>query len=207
MATKALSMTPADELEYQNELVRTANFVALGRMNKISIGPCQGYEPPPDDKYIKKYGRFIELRDKFLPIAQGPDRSIILVTAPMPVVNGRAMLPDLPDPSWAAEPWTEEESTGKAERPISKDKPRMIPQLLKDRTNEMLEGTQFYVFRPVVRLAFQPELNNRLIGDAWIINFKPNPANGSLCTLLVHRLTGECHFLGGLPDISGATGG
>lgn len=244
-----LSMTPADILKYQNEIVRTGKYISLGRMQKIAIGPAAGYTPPPADPYIRRFGRLIDLRDQFLPIAQSPDRMMLLI--PAPLVNkstNRVQLPDLPDPDWTPAVRTREELEGQEitltfaedrlreseekgdlraaaqwraardnikgghpvrmpyDRPVEKDRARMIPQRLEDRTNELLEGTNFLVFSPVLSVTFQPELEKRLVADAWIITFGHNPADRTDASLLVDRQTGECHFFGGLYDISGPRG-
>ncbi len=204
MGTKTLTMSPADLIAYQRELVLTGDYLPLGRMQKISIGPNAAYVPPADP-YIERFGRMIELRSRFLPIAQSRDRSLVLVTAPLPVENGRAVLPDLPDPTWEVEPWSEDEVTGTIARDASKDAPRMIPQRLEDRTRERLQGTNLLVFQPVIRIAFQPEINNRLASTAWTIECLPDPS-GVHTAFLVDAKTGECFFFGGRYDISGARG-
>jgi hypothetical protein len=250
--TQELTRTPADILKYQSELVRTGKSFPLGRMQKISIGPAAGYVAPPADPYIRKFGRLIDLRDRFLPIAQSPDKSMILVTAPLVDRNNRVQLPDVPDPDWTPAGYTGEELERAAqgqeitlamaeraiaeaqaagntrevakwraaaqnvrdgfkvsmpvERPIEKDLARMIPQRLEDRTNEILEGTQFLVFSPVINVAFQPEIERRLVGTAWTLQFGYNPADGTHPSLLIDRQTGETHFFGGLYDIFGPSG-
>ena len=248
MSRTQLSMTPADILKYQSDLVRTGKCLPLGRMVKIAIGPAAGYVPPQADPFIRKFGRLIDLRDRFLPIAQSLEKTMILVTAPLRDRNNRVQLPDVPDPDWTPAPSTKEEFEGQeitlthaqrelaaaetagdlraaarwraaeqnvraghpvrmpVERPIEKDTARMIPQRLEDRTNVMLEGTQFYVFEPVLTVAFQPELENRLISTAWTIQFGFNPADRTHASLLVDRHTGETHFFGGLYDIAGPSG-
>jgi len=250
MATRSLSMTPADILTLQNELRRTGKYLPIGRMQKIAIGPAEGYTPPAADPVIRKFGRLIDLRDRFLPIAQAlPDRGMLLVTAPLTDLEGRVQLPDVPDPDWTPGAWTKGESEGReiteaeaeaaiktaeeagnfreaarwraalstvrngskvlmpSDRPLSKDKQRMVHQRLEDRTNEILQGTNFLVFSPVLRVMFQPELDKRLVADAWVITFGFNPTDRTNASLLVHRFTGETHFYGGLYDISGPAGG
>ena len=247
-----LTMTPADILKYQNDLVRTGKCIPIGRMQKIAIGPTAGYHAPPADPYIRKFGRLIDLRDRFLPIAQSPDKSMILVTAPLRDRENRVQLPDVPDPDWTPIGYSREELADiregievtipmaeneiaraeqakdlraaakwraalenvrqghqvrmPMERAIEKDTARMIPQRLEDRTNEILEGTQFLVFSPVINVAFQPELEKRLVGTAWTLQFGYNPADNTHPSLLVDRVTGETHFFGGLYDIAGPAG-
>jgi len=218
---RTLTMTPTDVLKLQNDYIRTGKYHPLGRMQKISIGPIEGYRPPDHDLYIRKYGRMIELRDRSLPIAHSPDKSMILVTAPLLDRGGRVALPDLPDPEWAAPVRTKEEIEGVEKRdpttgrtwrePFSGDPtrydPRMIPQNLRDRTNEKLQGSNFLVFQPVIRITFQPELENRLIGTAWWIDCRFNSADNTHASLLIDEQTGETHFFGGLYDIQAPGGG
>ncbi|MGH8135066.1 MAG: hypothetical protein ACRER4_01865 [Steroidobacteraceae bacterium] len=200
-----LTMTPADVLEYQRELVRTHDYLPVGRMQKISIGYNAGYQPPPADPYIQKFGRMIELRDRFLPLAQSRDRSQLLVTAPLPIENGRVVLPDLPDPTWKPEEWSNDEVTGVSARDAAKDQVRMVPQRLEDRSSERLQGTNMLVFQPVIRLAFQPELENRLQSTAWTAECRPD-SSGKGTALLVDMKTGECFFFGGRFEFSGGRG-
>jgi hypothetical protein len=226
MTTSAV-MSPADILKFQNDLVRTGNFEPLGKMQKISIGPCAGYVPPANDPIIAKFGRFIELRDQPLPLAQSRDRSMLLIGSPL--VNrrtGYVALPDLPDPNWTAPLPTKEEiegvavlkeivdpATGKKKqievREFPKDSPRhevrMIPQRLEDRAEGFLEGTDFLVFSPVLGITFQPEIAKRMVGDAWLIDCRHDPATHTHMALLVNRKTGEAHFFGGLFEIMGSS--
>lgn len=236
MGTRSLTMTPADILKYQEEQVRTGNCLPLGRMQKIAIGPAAGFVPPPNDPVIAKFGRLIELRDRFLPIAFSMDRSMVLCTAPLVDRNNRVCLPDVPDPNWLPRARTNEEIQGrtvkeggpehtewmKINRPgarppaptgreislpveITNDVVRMVPQRLEDRTNEILEGTNFLVFSPVEKITFQPEIEGRLQGTAWWIDCKPEP-NGTRTAFLVDRATGQAHFFGGLYDVGAPAG-
>lgn len=225
MGSRTMTMTPADILTYQSELIRTGKALPLGRMAKIAIGPSDDFRQPPADAFVKKYGRLIDLRDRFLPIAQSMDHSMILVMAPLVQRDGRVGLPDVPDPDWIAPPASKEEVTG-IERihngkkyrvmPGTKDPitgqmvelanensrtARMIPQLLRDRTDVSLEGTNYLVFSPVLYIAFQPELGGEMAGTVWTIDCLPNPADRTLMALLVDERTGETHFFGGRFDI------
>jgi hypothetical protein len=200
-----LTQTPADILTYQADLVRTGKSLPMGRMQKIFIGPVAGYDQP-DDPYIKKFGRMIDLRERMLPVAKSPDGSMILVTALMvDPRTGYVGLPDVPDPSWHPDPWTRDESTHVVERDPSKDKARMIPQRLEDRTSERLAGTNFLVFQPVISFTFQPEIAGEMAGRIWICQWMPS-YDGTHCGMLVDQRTGQTHFFGGRFDISTATG-
>lgn len=221
MPETQMSSTPADLLKYQSELVRTGNYFSLGRMKMISIAPNAGCPPRPEwDPIMQKWGRLIQFRDQMLPIAQSPDRSMILVCAPLIDLNGYVKLPDLPDPTWSPAPYTEEEIHGKklidkvsnkpyyvpVERPREKDTPRMIPQDLRARAEGFLDGTNFYVFSPVLSIAFQPEENQKMLGTFWAINCKHNPADRTDPSLLIDAKTGATHFFGGLYEIVRAAG-
>jgi hypothetical protein len=204
--TATALQTPADLIAYQRELVRTGKYIPLGRMNKIAIGPSDAWPGPMGDPYMMRYGRLIDLRDRLLPIAQAG--SEVLVTAPMVMPDGRVGLPDVPQPDWDPPAWTEEEITRKVIRPAEKSTPPTLEQRLSDRCEwyqgqpGVLEGTNFFVFQPVLNVAFQPEIKNRLSGRVWIIEFFP--LNGIHAAFLVDRSTGECFFHGGRYDIHGA---
>lgn len=216
MTTSAV-MSPADILKYQNELVRTGNNEPLGRMQKIAIGPNAAYVPLTTDPILTKFGRFIELRDRSLPIAQSKDRTQLLITAPLlDRATGYVKLPDLPDPNWVPPPPSKEEVEGKevwdqaAQRMVTKfpetsprQNVRMIPQQLEDRAEGVLEGTNFLIFSPVLRITFQPEINKRMVGDAWVIEAKYDAATRTHMALLIDRKTGEAHFFGGAYEILG----
>lgn len=213
-----LTSTPADELKYQNELVRTGNYLPLGRMRMISIEPNKDCPPLPTwDPVMKKWGRLIQFRDQVLPIAQSRDRSMILITAPLLNAQGRVALPDVPQPDWTPPPPTKEEiegrevkdpSTGKTHRePVQRknvDAP-MIPQSLSDRADGFVNGTYIYHFAPVTRIMFQPEFNNAMLGTFWKIICTPR-FDGTHVTFLVDKKTGEAHFFGGSYEIVRAAG-
>jgi hypothetical protein len=222
MATRTLKMTPADLFEYQNTLVRTQKYLALGRMRTIAIGPCDTYTPPANDPIINGWGdqpqrnargRMIDLSGQWLPIGQASDdKNMILCCAPLRRADGYVGLPDLADPTWKAESFTEAEAMDPDKfRDPAKDRPRMMPQRLEDRTNDRLAGTNFLVFQPVLRITYQPE--ELKPGDQhgfkpaeWKIEFRPE-INGTMCAFLVDQKTGECHFFGGIPFFGGDTRG
>ena len=200
----SLTQTPADVLKLQNDIVRTKKYISMGRMRTIAIGHNSKYVPPPDDPIIKQRGRMIDLSMQFLPIAQDPNSKMILITAPLLRKDGTVGLPDLVDPTWRAEAWSEEEVKNYELRDPAKDRARLIPQRLEDRTNEMMGN--FLVFQPVLRITYQPEITG---GDKqgfqpyeWRITFAPDH-DGVLCALLVDPKTGESHFFGGTPVYEG----
>jgi hypothetical protein len=242
-----LTNTPADLIAYQNELVRTKNYDALGRMNKIAIGPSADWQPPAPgaDPFIDRFGRLIDLRSRFLPIAASKDRSILLITAPLlaKTIDTREFtvgLPDVPDPSWKPGEWTPEESgyrvdgtplnekypgqpAGWEPPKVGEVRPReivgdpskrtapMLPQRLEDRAERpggrlgVLEGTNFLVFQPVLRIAYQPEIMQdgkpMLQAAMWTIECEFDRATNTCATLLVDPRTGEAHFFGGTYNI------
>jgi len=223
--TASLTNSPADILKFQNDCVRTGQVEPLGRMQKISIGPNASWSPKTQDATMQKFGRFIELRDQPLPIAQSLDKSMLLVCAPLlHKVSGRVELPDLPDPNWAPGQATKEEVEGMEvvrhgvtvrAFPNDKDWPggpvtsnRVAPMVKQDlvaRAEGFLEGTNFLIFSPVLRVTFQPEINKRMTADAWIIECKHDPATRTDMALLVDRATGEVHFFGGRFEILGSS--
>jgi len=176
----------------------------------------------------------LDLSGQWLPIAQAPDKAMILCMAPMIRSDGFVGLPDLVDPTWRAEAYTPEEAmnpdcdancrktvdilAGGKTRPhkhvnlrAGKDKARLIPQRLEDRTNDRLAGSNYLVFQPVLRITYQPE--EIKAGDQhgfkpaeWKIEFRPD-AGGTHCAFLVDQSTGECHFFGGVPIFGGDTKG
>jgi hypothetical protein len=83
----------------------------------------------------------------------------------------------------------------------------MIPQRLEDRCEMpngrigVVEGTNFLIFQPVLRIAFQPELDRQLVAAVWTIECVYDPATQTSMCLLVDRQTGEAHFFGGRYDI------
>lgn len=82
----------------------------------------------------------------------------------------------------------------------------MIKQDLAARAEGYLEGTDFLVFSPVVGITFQPELQNRMVGDAWLVRMFHDPITKTDPTLLVDARTGEVHFYGGRFEIIGSSG-
>lgn len=179
-------------------------------------------------------GRMIDLSGQWLPIGQDTNTGMILITAPLRRADGYVGLPDLVDPLWRAADYTEEEAANpdcsenclipfdwKDGKKVphkhirlraGKDKPRMIPQRLEDRTNEVLDGTNFMVFQPVERITYQPEdLKNgerSFKPSEWRIRFTTD-GSGMKCAFLVDynaktgKGTGECHFFGGIPNFEG----
>jgi hypothetical protein len=224
--TAAVMNSVADVLKFQNECIRTGNYESLGRMQKIAVGPVAGYVPPVNDPIIAKFGRFIDLRDQVLPLAQSRDRSMLLVPGALMDRAGRVTLPDLPDPGWIAPAPTKAEIEGvevekeikdadgkvvghRTVREFPKDSPRlnvrMLPQRLEDRAEARLEGTNFLVFSPVIGITFQPEIAKRMVGDAWLIECRHDPATRTDMALLVDQKTGEVHFFGGMFEIIGSS--
>lgn len=201
-----LTMTPADLLAYQNDLVRKHQCEHLGRMTQIAIGPNKAWNPADfgQDPVIAKWGRFMQLRGRPLPIAFSPDQAMLLVCAPLLNAANRVELPDVPDPSWVAAAWTREETMAEVERPAEKDAAPWLPQRLEDRA-EGLFGN-FFVFSPVLYVTFQPELGDKVQPTMWRVVCGYNPAEDTHPTLLVERRTGETHFFGGLYHLQGAIG-
>lgn len=223
-----LTGTPADVLSYQNELIRTKNYLPIGRINKIAIGPSAGWKGPAMDPFMLKFGRLIDLRSRWLSLGASIDGSMLLVTAPLLSKSKEdnqfhVALPDVPDPSWKAPAYTTEETgyrpdgspvnpeypgqpagwtpKNKIEPTMQNREAPMIPQRLEDRAEGWLEGTNFLVFSPVLTMAFQPEVNKELQAAMNIIECGFDPATQTHMALLVDPKTGETHFFGGRYEI------
>ena len=115
---------------------------------------------------------------------------------------------DLPDPTWRPDPWTEDETAGRVARPVEKDMARMIPQTLEARAERgpnggigKLDGTNFWVFMPVISIVYQPERDRQLVAQMWKIEASYDPGTNTHMALLVDPSTGETLFYGGRYDI------
>lgn len=209
--------------------------VAVGPCESYTPPPgdpiINGYGPQPQRN---ARGRMLDLSNQWLPIGQAPDKGMIVCLAPMIRKDGYVGLPDLVDPTWRAPEFTAEEAmnpdcdancrkvwdidpkTGQriehkhVNLRAEKDKPRMIPQRLEDRTNDRLAGSNYLVFQPVLRITYQPEsLDGKEHGfqpAEWKIEFRPD-TGGVACAFLVDVKNGECHFFGGVPIFGGDTRG
>lgn len=180
-----LTGTPADLISYQNELIRTKNYTPLGRANKIAIGPSRDWNAADytHDPFIQKFGRLIDLRNRWLPLAMSPDRSMLLVTAPLvarSIETGEILvgLPDVPDPNAKAIGWSHEDMGYRLDgSPLNEKYPGqpkdwtpekgrvdltvkatpMIPQRLEDRAEH--PNGRLGVLEGTNFLVFQPVLN------------------------------------------------
>jgi hypothetical protein len=179
-------------------------------------------------------GRMLDFSGQWLPFGIAEDKMMLIVTAPLIRKDGYVGLPDLVDPLWRAADFTEEEAANpdcdvdcrkqvdikpNGEKVLhehirlraDKDTPRMIPQRLEDRTNDRLQGTNFLVFQPVLRVTYQPE-DLKTDGQhgfkpaEWKIEFRPD-MGGVHAAFLVDPTNGECHFFGGVPIFGGDTKG
>src|SRR5258708_18059139 len=148
--------------------------IAVGPCDTYTPPPndpiISGWGPQPQRN---ARGRMLDFSGQWLPIGQAEDKSMILVTSTMVRADGYIGLPDLVDPMWRAADYSPEEamtpdcdancrklvdilpSGEKVEHKHvnlrgDKDKPRLIPQRLEDRTNDRLAGTNFLVFQPAL---------------------------------------------------------
>lgn len=208
------SNSDADLIQYQRDLVRTQTCIPLGRALQIAVGPSDNWRPKEKDAYVAKYGRHMILRDNPLPIAQ--QANLLLVTAPLTLMDGRVGLPDIPDPDWVPPDYTEDEVTRKVIRDPAKNRPPILTQRLTDRCEMMdgqpavLAGTNFLIFQPVLFVIFQPELNKEMAPEVWTIKFRPTRTAGGddrHCAFLVDHRTGEAFFFGGTYEILRPSGG
>ena len=187
MSPLQLTRTPADLITLQNDLVRTKDYIRLGKIAKIQFAPSADWIEPKDDPFIAEYGRLMDLRHNFLPVAQSLDRTMLILTAPLicreedvadfesrPLIktfmgNYRVGLPDVPVPGAAPEPWTPEESRGEVKRDPAKNRIPKVAQRLTDRCEyqngrpAFLHGTRFLVFHPVTQIIYQPEEDGELL--------------------------------------------
>src|SRR5437588_1284729 len=139
-AMPSLTGTPADLITYMREKIRTHDYEPMGRISEIAIAPSRHWNPDPGDPLAMKWGRLMRFRNQWLPLAQTFDRTVLLAPAPMMDKSGGIGLPDLPDPTWRPDPWTEEETAGRVARPVEKDMARMIPQTLEARAERGPNG-------------------------------------------------------------------
>jgi hypothetical protein len=218
MRSTTLTGTPADLIGYQRELIRTKQFRPIGRIKMMQFDAASAdWLAPEGDPFIAKFGRLMDFRRNFLPLAESLDGTLLLPTAPMLVRDAsgvRVGLPDVPDPDWKPDLWTPEESRGEVKRDPAKDKARMIPQRLEDRAEKpggrlgVLEGTNFLVFQPLVEIMFQAEILGQMVPGLQKIRAYPDttetPAR-HMC-LLVDPKTGETLFFGGRYELESGVG-
>ncbi len=208
---QAQQMTDADILKYQSDLVRTKNYQPLGRMLQIAVGPSGYWDPAKHvgDPILVKFGRFIEFRNQPMPLGMCAGQ-ILVCSDVRRQADGRPGFPDLPDPSWKPELWTEDEVTGRVARDPAKNRAPLIPQRMTDRCEQwkgepaVMDGTDFLIFQPVERITFQPEKDGEL--QAEVYQLVLSPLEGRHCSFLVDHKTGKCHFLGGSFEVQGAPG-
>lgn len=201
LKSKSLTMTAADELQYQNDLVRRGEIEYIGQVVQISIGDDGEYERPVGDPLIDRWGRLMQLGSLALPLAQSMDHSTLLVPGRLVRQDGVVDLPDWKDPSWRAADWTNDEREGRVLRDAAKDQAPLVPQRLVDRTSRLLENSNFMVFQPVLFLVVHPELEGMVLPTFWKIIFGPRYSDGRHTSLLIDRATGETHFFGGRYEI------
>lgn len=186
---KSLTMTAADELAYQNTLVRTGQSEYIGSIVSIAIGDDADYKRPMGDPLIDRWGRLMQFGNLSLPLAQSLDHSTLLVPGHLHRPgDGAVDLPDWPDPNW---------------KPVKfPDQAPHIRQSLEDRVSGLLESnTNFLVFQPVLYVIVRPELDGHILSTFWKIICGPRGSDGRNTTLLIDRVTGETHFFGGRYEI------
>ncbi|HXU18971.1 MAG TPA: hypothetical protein VN788_00150 [Verrucomicrobiae bacterium] len=201
MQTKNLTRTAADELSYQNQLVRTGQQEYIGTIVSIAVGDDADYERPIGDPLIDRWGRLMQFGNLALPLSQSLDHSCLLVPGPLRRSDGVVDLPDWKDPLWRASNWSADEAEGRVLRDPKKDIAPLIPQRLADRTSRMLENSNFLVFQPVLYVVVRPELEGEMLSTFWKIICGPRGSDGTQMSFLVDRATGESHFFGGRYEI------
>lgn len=200
--SKSLTMTAADELNYQNTLVRTGQCEYIGSIMSIAIGDDAEYERPIGDPLIDRWGRLMQFGNLALPLAQSLDHSTLLVPGRLIRQDGVVDLPDWKDPKWRAADWTNDEREGRVIRDAKKDQAPLIPQRLVDRTSRVLENSNFLVFQPVLYVIVRSELDGQILSTFWKVICGPRHSDGRDTAFLVDRLTGESHFFGGRYEIA-----
>ena len=202
----------ADVLAYQDQLVNAGQYEYLGRMKRIVLEAEAGARTQAAG-VTNKMGHCLEWYDarhpkggtirSYLPIAQSPDRKMVLAIEPLLKRDliGRLTqevgLPDMPDPNWKPRNPTEQE----VKDGWFGEDPTLIAQDLNQLTDKMIAGSEILVFQPVVQVLFQPEINGALQATYWTLLFSFDPATKTHPAFLVDRRTGAAHFYGGKFEI------
>lgn len=188
-----------DILKYQLECVRTGQFEYLGKIKCIVLEAAAGANLPAA-AVTNRVGLRLDFYNEGPALAQTLDRSQLLFVSPIVRADGRAGLPDIPDPDWKPPIFTPTQAMieGKEAYPAAPVAP-MIPQRLEERATGLLKGTNFLVFEPVAQVLIHPEG----IADYWLIEGRAHQGTGTHLALIVDRVTGQAHFYGGMFRILG----
>lgn len=201
-----------DMLEYQRTLAQTRNYEYLGLMKRVVLEAEKDARTQAPG-VTSKLGHCLEWYDQrhpkggtirqYMPIAQSIGGAMILCLEPLlrrdllgRLIPGQVGLPDMPDPSWKPRQARKDEiESGRFDADATD--PSMIAQNLGELTDHIVDGTEIYVFQPVVQVLFQPEINKQLQPTYWTLLFDFDPATNTHPAFLVDRKSGECAFYGG----------
>jgi hypothetical protein len=209
-----------DILNYQDALIRAAQYEFLGRMKLLVVDASEGASVPGVGETSQVGVRFdwrnepgpdgTGYVENFIPIGQSFDRQMLLTLAPVVRRDGRVGLPDIPDPSWVpgmltpeqiAPPMVKDPQRGWIVKDtgvkFSPGSPPMIPQPLEQRGVQVIQGTEILVAQPVHQIMFQPEIGGGLAATYWSILGETDPGTRTKLAFLVDRRTGAAHFFGG----------
>lgn len=209
MATSTLvTNSPADQLNYQAEQVRTKNYELVGHIWKVVLEASHGAATPQKSVAsavgcaLDWYGYENVNGKNLLPrIALARDRSTLLLLDPVKRADGKVGLPDIPDPTWIPRKPTKAE----LQTTVPLQQAPMIPQHLYEEVNGQptgrargqLKGTRYLVFGPVVQILVRPMVDNKLIDEGWFFQCGVDNSNGTHMELLIDQDTGEAFFYGG----------
>lgn len=212
----AATNSPASQLDFQMEQVRSRSFDFLGYVWKIVLEASRGAATPEAAVAqsvgcaLDWYGYENVAGQNYLPrIAQSRDRSSLLFLDPVKRIDGKVGLPDIPDPLWVPRAPTQEE----LQTTVPLQRAPMIAQHLYEedeagtpigRARGQLTGTKYLVFGPVKQILVRPvDSEGKLLGDqCWILQCKGNPATGKEMELLIDQITGQAFFYEGSFQIS-----
>jgi hypothetical protein len=191
--TTATAMSPADILRYQDDIVRTGQYVFLGRLKCIVLEAAKDANVPPED-ITRLMGVRLDFYDEGAGIGLSHDRTQLVFLSPVMRRDGKVGLPDIPDPTWKPSSNPHFDGDGK----VVFQKPPMIPQPLSERASCRIKRTNFLVFEPVAQILFHPDG----IAEYWLANCHADPRTGTHLALIVDEKTGKAHFYGGIFEIT-----
>lgn len=193
----AKSLSPADVLQWQDEILRLRQTEFIGRIMKIQFEAAKD-APVPENSVTSKMGVCLDWYGVTGPsLAQSLDHSALILLSPILRSDGTVGVPDMPDPLWIPPiPKREEIENLPAGKYYEPPKPRMIAQKLEDRARGMWKD--YYLCGPVSQILVRPEG----LAEGWIILAHAEPRNGTQMELLIHRNTGRSYLYGGRFEIS-----
>lgn len=206
--------SPADEIAWQQDLIARNEYELIGRAWVIVLEASKD-AAVPQPSIAKALGCRLEFygmsrvngRDLMPRLAQSKDHSTLLLLDPIVNQEGKAGLPDIPDPTWTPPiPKPEEVAgvpgkNGRLKKGQGDWKPPAAPMMrqeLGDRARGQVKGTRFLVFGPVVQIVIRPEG----LPEGWIAQCGGETRSGLQMDLLIDQDTGHAFFYGGRFQIS-----